>query len=325
MTVNKRLLEVDCLEVEFYPGSRQRSFKAVVDASFKIGGGEILGLVGESGCGKSAAALALLDLLPPTARADGELFFEKKRYRFENNEPSVLRGGRVGMIFQEPLAALNPVYSLRFQLYETLRQLRGIKDRDELAAASIDLLGRVHLDKRVEKLDSYPHQLSGGQRQRAMIALALAGRPRLLIADEPTTALDASLQRGIIELFVELASDGLGVLLISHDLNLVAEVADRIAVMYSGYTVEVGKTEKIINSPAHPYSRGLLASSRAIFSDAERLPVIEGEVPEPCERPSGCPFNPRCPEVMSCCSEKYPPPSWIQERRVSCWARENQI
>jgi len=315
------LLEVRKLAVEFYPGATDRFFRAVVDASFEIAEGEILGLVGESGCGKSATALALLDLLPETARPAGEFLFGEQKYIFEEKKQKNLRGNQVGLIFQEPLTALNPLYSVGAQMYETLTYLRGIKDKDVLRSESVELLGRVHLDNPSEKLESYPHQLSGGQRQRVMIALALAGDPRLLIADEPTTALDASLQRGIMELFSELAASGLGVLLISHDLDLVAEVADSIAVMYSGYTVETGTTKNIIKNPLHPYTRGLLESSRAVFSRQARLPVIKGEVPDPACRPPGCPFSPRCPEAFSGCSKDFPHRKIIEKRQIACWAR----
>jgi oligopeptide/dipeptide ABC transporter ATP-binding protein len=317
------LLGVRKLAVEFYPGASDRFFRAVVDASFEIAEGEILGLVGESGCGKSATALALLDLLPETARPVGEFLFGEQKYIFEEKQQRKLRGQQMGMVFQEPLTALNPLYSVGAQIYETLTHLRGIKDKNVLRSESVDLLERVHLDNPVAKLESYPHQLSGGQRQRVMIALALAGEPRLLIADEPTTALDASLQRGIMELFSELAASGLGVLLISHDLDLVAEVAGSIAVMYSGYTVETGTTKNIIKNPLHPYTRGLLDSSKAVFSRQARLPVIKGEVPDPSRRPPGCPFSPRCREAFARCTENFPPRKIIEKRQIACWARSD--
>lgn len=319
---NNRLLEVEDLGVEFYPGDPERCFSAVCSADFSVDTGEVVGLVGESGCGKSVSALALPALLPEHARASGRMTFDSRPYELPDDRQKQLRGRRIGMIFQEPASALNPVFSVRSQLVETLLHWHDFADKSEATEKAVELLDRVRLAQPADKLDQYPHQLSGGQCQRVMIALALAAEPQLLIADEPTTALDASLQREIIDLLAELAGEKRGILLISHDLNLISTVVDRIVIMYSGYTVETGPAARVINSPSHPYTQGLIESSTAIYSDRQRLPVIPGEVPEPSARPGGCPFNPRCDEAVGECREKFPPeeelaPGWP----VACWRR----
>lgn len=317
------LLKVSDLSVEFYPGD-ERSFHAVKNASFTLEQGRMLGMVGESGCGKSVTALTLMDLLPETARASGEIEFLGETYEAQDPRLSTLRGRSMGMIFQEPMTALNPVYSVGDQLAETLGVLKGWEDEERIERRGLELLDRVHLDKPRRRLEEYPHQLSGGQRQRVMIALSLAGDPELLIADEPTTALDVTLEAGIMDLFRELATEGLGVLMISHDLSLVGEVSDRIVVMYSGYTVEWGPSSTVVQHPQHPYTQGLMKSSAALFDrENTRLPVIEGEVPSPEDRPAGCPFHPRCPEREDRCDSEFPPvyrPA--EEVETACWARE---
>jgi len=319
---NNRLLKVEDLQVDFYPGDPGRCFSAVCAANFSVDTEEVVGLVGESGCGKSVSALALPALLPSHARATGQISFESRPYELPDPRQDQLRGRRIGMIFQEPASALNPVFTVRSQLEETLLHWHDYEEKSAAAGEAVELLGRVHLDNPAEKLDKYPHQLSGGQCQRVMIALALAAGPRLLIADEPTTALDASLRREIIELLGELAGEQRGVLLISHDLNLISSVVDRVVIMYSGYTVETGPSGRIMKEPLHPYTRGLIQSSTAIYSDEERLPVIPGEVPEPVDRPAGCPFHPRCSEAVAECLSEFPAeekmaPDWL----VSCWQR----
>lgn len=318
------LLDVNRLAIEFYPQDPRRSFFAVKDVSFHVKQGEMVGMVGESGCGKSVTALSLLDLLPATARVSGTIRFQGTTYQGGDERLKNLRGRSVGMIFQEPMTALNPVYSVGEQLEETLLTLRDWREEERIRKESVRLLQRVHLDKPLQRMEEYPHQLSGGQRQRVMIALALAGRPDLLVADEPTTALDVTIEAGIMDLFQELVRDGLGVLMISHDLSLVGDVSDHIVVMYSGFTVERGPAETLINQPQHPYTQGLMASSQALFDRSRsNLPVIEGEVPEPENRPSGCPFHPRCPEREDRCDQEFPPYYHpINGIETACWARE---
>ncbi|MFB6344467.1 MAG: ABC transporter ATP-binding protein, partial [bacterium] len=318
-------LRAEGIRVTFYPHLPDRTFQAVCNADVQISQGEILGMVGESGCGKSLTALSMLNLQPNTARAEGTIEYGGRDYEAGGDELSGLRGTKIGMIFQEPMTALNPVYSVGWQLAEALYFTKGIEDKQQQRRRSIELLETVQLDRAEDRLDSYPHQLSGGQRQRVMIALALAGEPDYLVADEPTTALDATLEKGIMDLFQELARDrGLGVLLITHDLALVGRVSDRITVMYSGYTVENGPSETIMESPQHPYTQGLVASSTAIQSNTDRLPVIPGDVPDPEERPEGCPFHPRCEEKEPRCETDYPETFRPIERvTTDCWARED--
>lgn len=322
--MNRPLLSVEDLNVTFYPEEPRRRFSPVEDVSFDIRDGEMLGMVGESGCGKSLSALSILNLLPAEASGRGTIAVRDREYRVGSEELNFLRGRRIGMIFQEPLSALNPVFSIGYQLDETLENLRDL-DESERRQESIELLERVQLDRPEKRLEQYPHQLSGGQRQRVVIALALAGDPDLLIADEPTTALDVTIESKIMDLFNDLKEDGLGVLLISHDLPLVAQVTDRTTVMYSGYTVETGRSDDILGDPQHPYTQGLIASSRELVEGStKRLSVIEGEVPDPGDRPSGCPFHPRCPEKEPRCEDRFPdvfePES---DHLTACWARED--
>ncbi len=317
-----KLLEVEGLEVEFYSFRPERSFKALCSVNFEIAPGEIVGLVGESGCGKSLTARALVSLLPETASADGKIYYRDQTLQAGDSAQRRLRGREIGLVFQEPMSSLNPVFTVGAQLKETLSCLRNRQSRAELEEQCIRLLKQVQLKNPGQKLNQYPHQLSGGQQQRVVIALALAGEPGLLVADEPTTALDAPLRREIIKLFGELAGQGLSVLLISHNLALVREVCERVVVMYSGYTVEnceLGCGDLIAR---HPYTAGLKKTSEALFSaNSSRLPVIEGEVPEPAERPAGCPFHPRCAEVTAECRRQFPPVSGYGNEKVFCWAR----
>jgi len=318
------VLQVDDLSVEFYAGDDSRAFHAVKNARFSIESGNILGMVGESGCGKSVTSLALLDLLPESARVGGTIRYQNRE--FEGGDPGLsgLRGRSIGMIFQEPMTALNPVFSIGNQLEEVFGELRGWEDSKRIRRRSVELLRKVQLDRPEDRLRSYPHQLSGGQRQRVMIALSLAGDPDILIADEPTTALDVTLEAQIMKLFRDLADEGLGVLLISHDLALVGDVADNITVMYSGYNVEWGAAEAVIDTPQHPYTQGLVASSTALSDRGrDQLPVIPGEVPSPQNRPSGCPFHPRCHEKEARCEREFPDLFQPTETITSaCWARE---
>ena len=270
--------------------------------------GQTLGLIGESGCGKSMAALALIGLLPEGARASGSVRLDgRELLGLDERGWCGVRGARVSMVFQEPMSALNPLHPIGRQVAEGLRLHRGLDARAARAEA-LRLLERVQLPRAAERLDAWPHQLSGGQRQRVLIAMALAARPALLIADEPTTALDVVLQREVLDLLGRLvAEDGLGLLLISHDLGVMAHSVARLAVMYAGRLVETGPTRALLRSPQHPYTHGLLASRPRLGAPrGGRLPVIPGRVPAPGEWPPGCAFAPRCPRATTDCTTTEP-------------------
>jgi oligopeptide/dipeptide ABC transporter ATP-binding protein len=284
---------------------------AVVDGvSFDVAPGEIVALVGESGCGKSLTGLALLDLVPPPARlASGDVVFEGHDVRaMLPREKERLRGGGIGLVFQEPGTALDPVRTIGSELAGVLRRHRGLS-RAAAREESVRWLERVALPDPERQLDAYPHAMSGGMRQRAMLALALAGGPRLLVADEPTTALDVTIQAQILDLLLRLRRElSLAVLLVTHDLGVVAEAADRALVMYAGEIVESAPVAELFDRPAHPYTRGLLASRPAVGAAARgsRLPALAGTVPEPGQRPVGCAFEPRCPEAFGRCRAARP-------------------
>lgn len=321
--MDNSLLAVEELSVTFYPRDPHRRFSPVKDVAFEIAEGEMLGMVGESGCGKSLSSRAVPNLLPAAATGSGTIQFRDRRYSVGSEELRALRGHRIGMISQEPQSALNPVFSVGYQLDETLEQLRDLSE-SERRRESVQLLERVQLDRPEKRLEQYPHQLSGGQRQRIMIALALAGEPDVLIADEPTTALDVTIESRIMDLFCDLKNDGLGILLISHDLPLVAQVTDRTSVMYSGYTVETAPSDSLLENPQHPYTQGLIASSTELVEGTvDRLSVIDGEVPDPADRPTGCPFHPRCSEVEDRCKSNFPDEFHpAPDNTTACWARE---
>ena len=293
---------------------------AVDDVGFEIRTGETLGLVGESGCGKSVTALSILRLVQPPGRiAAGAIRF-KGRDLLRLDEPAIraVRGAEISLIFQEPMTALNPVFTVGDQIAETL-VVHGRAGRREARTRAVELMQAVHIPDAAARIRDYPHQLSGGMRQRVMIAIALACRPALVIADEPTTALDVTIQAQILDLLRELKSAfNLSLLLITHDLGVVAETADRVAVMYAGRIVETGPVRAIFHNPAHPYTRGLLASIPGGSPGAppgvrnaaaalrarpgRRLTAIEGSVPVLGELPSGCAFNPRCPDRFDPCT-----------------------
>jgi peptide/nickel transport system ATP-binding protein len=301
------LLEVEDLRVRL--GTPRGEAEALRGVSFSMQRGQTLGLIGESGCGKSMTALAVMGLLPEGATASGSIRFEGRQL-VGLDEASLcrLRGNRMAMVFQEPMTALNPLHTVGRQVAEPLRLHQGL-DAAAARAEALRLLDRVQLPQAARRLDAYPHQLSGGQRQRVTIAMALACGPQLLIADEPTTALDASTQREVLALIGELVRDaGMGLLLVSHDLALMAGQVQQVMVMYGGTVVESGPTGDVFGRLAHPYSRGLFAARPQLgIGRGRRLPTIAGRVPELADLPRGCPFADRCPWVVPACREALPP------------------
>ena len=301
------LLEVKDLQTHF--PTRAGLVRAVDGVSFHLDRGELLGLVGESGCGKSITALSVMRLIAPTGKiVNGEILFDgKDLLKLSDAEMREMRGDDIAMIFQDPMTSLNPVFTVGEQIAEALRLHRKMS-RSEARKATIEAMREVAIPDPARRLDDYPHQLSGGMRQRIMIAMALACHPKLLIADEPTTALDVTIQAQILELLNELRKQReLAVLLITHDLGVVAEVADRVAVMYTGRIVEQSPVDELFARPKHPYTEGLLRSVPKLTIDdvtrKERLETIEGVVPSPTDLPPGCHFAPRCVHRMPRCTE----------------------
>jgi peptide/nickel transport system ATP-binding protein len=283
--------------------------EALRGVSFGLARGETLGLIGESGCGKSITALALMGLLPDGARVSGSIHFAGQALTtLDEAAMCRLRGNRIGMVFQEPMTALNPLHTVGRQIAEPLRLHRGLGAAAARAEA-LRLLERVQLPQAAQRLDAYPHQLSGGQRQRVVIATALACGPDLLVADEPTTALDVTVQREVLALIAELvAEDGMGLLLISHDLGVMAQTVQRLLVMYAGTVVESGPTAAVFQRLAHPYTRGLFAARpRLGLPRGTRLATIPGRVPELADMPHGCAFAERCSLAVDACRAAAPP------------------
>ncbi|HEY8594722.1 MAG TPA: ABC transporter ATP-binding protein [Devosiaceae bacterium] len=282
----------------------------VVDGvSFTLAPGEVLGIVGESGSGKSMTALALMRLLPPggTVTGDSLLFKGEDLLVAERRRLEEIRGGEIGMIFQEPMTALNPVLTIGDQIGETARRHLKI-GRREARERSIEALRRVGIPDPEHRVDEFPHQLSGGMRQRVMIAMALVCGPKLLIADEPTTALDVTIQAQILELMQDLQEEyRMGIIMISHDLSVVSSFTDRVMIMYCGQVVEEAPASEVFDAPRHPYTEGLLASIPAVDRDVERLTAIEGAVPPPFDLPPGCRFAPRCTFARPACTTGAPP------------------
>ena len=294
--VTDSLLSVNDLRTWFY--TDQGVARAVDGVSFEVRAGETLGIVGESGCGKTVTSLSILGLLPqpPAKIEDGSSirFDGQELLGLGERQMRALRGNEIAMIFQEPMSSLNPVYTVGNQISEALRLHRGM-DRKAARKESVRLLGEVGIANPDQRVDEYPHQLSGGMRQRVMIAMALSCEPKLLIADEPTTALDVTIQAQILELLADLRGrHSMAVLLITHDLGVVAEVCDRVVVMYAGQVVESGDVHEIFADPRHPYTRGLLASLPSVDNPGQRLVSIPGTVPNPTAWPSGCRFAERC-------------------------------
>ncbi len=313
------LLSVRNLRVEF--PTRRGTLVAVDDLSFDIAPGEVLGVVGESGAGKSLTGMAIIGLLEPPGRiAAGEIRLEGER--IDNLSPEAMRrirGKRIGAIFQDPLTSLNPLFTIGEQLVETILvhlDLNEAQARDR----AVELLAEVGIPAPEIRIDNYPHHFSGGMRQRVVIALALCARPRLIVADEPTTALDVSIQAQIIELLRKLAREnGAAVMLITHDMGVIAETADRVAVMYAGRLAEIGPVKDVIHAPQHPYTSGLMRSIPKLGEGRETLAQIDGAMPRLNAIPPGCAFNPRCPERFDRCMHDRPSPMPAGATEAACW------
>ncbi|KPQ07926.1 MAG: peptide/nickel transport system ATP-binding protein [Rhodobacteraceae bacterium HLUCCA12] len=314
------LLSVRDLVVEF--PTRRGTLRAIDKVSFDIQEGEVLGMVGESGAGKSITGAAIIGLIEPPGRiAGGEIRLRGER--IDNLRPEALRrirGRRIGMVFQDPLTSLNPLYTVAQQLIETIRTHIDLSER-EARARAVALLDRVGIPAAARRIDDYPHHFSGGMRQRVVIALALAAEPELVIADEPTTALDVSVQAQIIDVLKEICAErGAAVMLITHDMGVIAETADRVAVLYAGRLAEIGPVRDVITAAEHPYTRGLMGSIPTLTQTADRLVQIPGSMPRLNAIPQGCAFNPRCPEVFGRCRVERPDPIDRGSRRqVACW------
>ncbi|SES85137.1 oligopeptide transport system ATP-binding protein [Marinobacter segnicrescens] len=321
------LLQVDSLRTVFRQGRRE--VKAVDGVSFSVARGETLAIVGESGSGKSVTAMSLLRLIPspPGEIIDGDVFFDGRNLLdMTEDELRDIRGNEIAMIFQEPMTSLNPVLTVRQQLAEPMRVHHKVKEED-IEARCLDLLRQVRIPDPETRLDAYPHQFSGGMRQRVMIAMALACEPRLLIADEPTTALDVTVQAQILELLKDLTRQhGSSMILITHDLGVVARYADRINVMYAGRVVESGTALEIFEQPRHPYTLGLINSMpRLDASEKARLIPIEGQPPDLGNLPPGCPFSPRCPFAVDQCRREDPPLEPYQGQHLkACWVNVDE-
>jgi oligopeptide/dipeptide ABC transporter ATP-binding protein len=316
----ENLLEVKDLHC-YFDTERGTSF-AVEGVNFRIRQGETFGLVGESGCGKTVTALSLLRLIrPPGKIRGGEVVFNGRNLLgCSEDKMRELRGKEMGMIFQEPMTSLNPVYNIGYQLREVIQVHLGLK-KVKARQRTLELLEKVRIPSPETFAFGFPHQFSGGMRQRAMIAIALACDPKLVIADEPTTALDVTIQAQILTLFNELKKNTqMSILLITHDLAVIGEVADRVAVMYAGRIIEEAPVKEIFFSPLHPYTQGLLECMPGLETGRQgRLPVIQGEVPSPDNKPSGCPFHPRCRKAKDRCKRLVPVAREIRpEHWVSC-------
>lgn len=298
--------------------------KAVDGVSFEIGAGESVGIVGESGSGKSVTSLSIMRLIePPGWIASGQILFRGKDLAALSEEQmQKVRGDDISMVFQEPMTALNPVYTVGDQVAEVLRVHRSMSRR-EAANRAVELFRTVGIPAAERRVNEYPHNLSGGMRQRVMIAMALANEPDLLILDEPTTALDVTIQAQILELVKKLRTEvNTAVLLITHDLGVIAEMSEEVIVMYGGKIMERGNVLQLLKDPKHPYTKGLLASMPALGMKNERLNVISGAVPNPLNMPPGCPFAPRCPYVMDVCYTMPKLKTLEDGREVFCWLYE---
>lgn len=313
------VLEVKDIHIEF--PTRRGVLKAVDGVSFSIAPGEVLGVVGESGAGKSLTGAAIIGLLEPPGRvASGQILLEGKRIdNLPYEQMRKIRGKQIGAIFQDPLTSLNPLYTVGRQLVETI-QTHLEMSGDQARERAIKLLEEVGIPAARERIEHYPHQFSGGMRQRVVIALALAAEPKVIIADEPTTALDVSIQAQIITLLKRLCRDhGTAVMLVTHDMGVIAETADRVAVMYAGRVAEIGPVSEVIHNPQHPYTMGLMGSIPEFETHRERLIQIDGAMPRLDSIPNGCAFNPRCTKVFDRCKSERPELMPAGKTEAACW------
>lgn len=326
------MLNVENLSISF--GTDEGLITPVQGVSFSVEAGKTLGLVGESGSGKSITTKALMRLLPGNAHLSQETRItyrskngkeiEVEKIKPRSRELRALRGGEIGMIFQEPMASFSPVYSVGNQMIEAIRLHRGCGKR-EARELAVEMLQKVGISNAAVRIDQYPHEMSGGMRQRAMIALALSAGPALLIADEPTTALDVTIQAQVLDLMRELQRDlGMAMIFITHDLGVIAQIADEVAVMYLGTIVECGATRDVIRDPKHPYTQGLLKAIPSLETLHDRLSPVPGDIPSPTERPSGCPFHTRCPDAINnICNVRTPVELTLTPgRAVRCWLHD---
>ena len=319
------LLQVKNLVVEF--PSRHGTLRAIDDISFDIAPGEILGVVGDSGAGKSLTGAAIIGLLEPPGRiAGGQILLEGQRIdNLGFDAMRHIRGRRIGAIFQDPLTSLNPLNTVGSQLTETILAHLPVS-RKEAKERAISLLQDTGIPAAAERLDHYPHQFSGGMRQRVVIALALAAEPKLIVADEPTTALDVSIQAQIIMLLKNICKQrGAAVMLITHDMGVIAETCDRVAVLYAGRIAEIGPVHEVINHPAHPYTVGLMGAIPDITKEVERLSQIDGAMPRLNAIPPGCAFNPRCPKTFDKCKSQRPDLMNAGVTRAACWLHAGAV
>jgi peptide/nickel transport system ATP-binding protein len=322
---NRPLLEVKNLRVEF--PTRRGRLVAVDDVSLHINPGEVLGVVGESGAGKSLTGAAIIGLLEPPGRiAGGEILLDGRRIdNLPYEEMRRVRGRQIGAVFQDPLTSLNPLYTVGRQLTETILTHLDVSP-NEARERAIALLQEVGIQAAARRIDHYPHQFSGGMRQRVVIALALCANPRLIIADEPTTALDVSIQAQIISVLKRLCRDhGAAVMLVTHDMGVIAETADRVAVMYAGRIAEVGPVRDVIKNAKHPYTVGLMGSIPKIGHTGEKLTQIDGAMPRLTAIPSGCAFHPRCPKVFGRCRAERPDLIAVDRSEAACWLYDRGV
>lgn len=317
--IQETVLSVRELTVEF--PTRKQTLRALDRVSFDIRRGEILGVVGESGAGKSMTGSAVMGLLAPPGRiTGGEIYLSGDRIdHLSERDWLRVRGCRIGMVFQDPLTSLNPVYTIGRHLIETIRVHLKL-DAAQARARAVALMSEVGIADAAIRIDHYPHQFSGGMRQRIAIALALCAEPELLIADEPTTALDVSVQAQVINVFRKVCRErGMAAMLVTHDMGVIAETADRVAIMYAGRVIEQGPVQQIIEQPRHPYTKGLMESIPSMTEKRSRLSQIPGSMPRLSALPTGCAFHPRCARADTRCTEQQPQPQVDGDNTVSCW------
>ena len=320
------LLDVQSLSTSFFTDKGE--VRAVEEVSFSIASGQTLALVGESGCGKSVTAMSIMRLIDPPGRiVSGRILYKGEDLRsIPESEMRRIRGKGIGMVFQEPMTSLNPVFTIGNQIGEVF-EIHTDLSKTEIRKEVIRLLDTVHISSPEKRIDQYPHEMSGGMKQRVMIAMALACKPDLLIADEPTTALDVTIQAQILELLKTLQQEmGMAILLITHNLGVVAQFSQDVIVMYASRIVERASVRQLFKSPSHPYSRALLQSLPQPGDKRERLDSIEGTVPSPLIYPKGCHFSTRCQEVLSCCANEEPPAIQVDEgHEAVCWLHDSKF